>query len=425
MLTKWGLDTMPDTKGVITANTETQLKTKTWVRLAEWNRMALTRDMFKKTATALFSADPEHEQTWRMDMVPWSERNPEAFAGMHNEGRRVLMLFDEASAISDVIYEVAEGALTDENTQVIWLLYGNPTRNTGRFRDCFPGGKFEKRWTTYKVDSRTVNLTNKKQIQEWIEDYGEDHDFVRVRVKGEFPRVDAVSFIPYETAVAATKRPLPENNEYDIVLGVDVARYGDDKSVIYPRQGRDARSRAPEVYQGLDTIELATRVRDAVTKYQPSCVFVDEGNTGGSLIDVLRNWRLPVLLLPVQFGAKPDGLTNDLYANKRSEIWGLLRDWLKDGCIPEFIRGIEGNFVDELIAPAMGFNQSGDLIQLESKKDMRRRGITSPDAADALACTFAMPLSQPRRPRSPFNIEQPTIAPDYDPMEAFANGLVS
>jgi hypothetical protein len=99
----WAMSTLEDTVGVVTANTETQLKTKTWVQVAKWYRLCLTREMFKMTATALFSNDPEHERTWRMDMVPWSERNTEAFAGLHNKGKRILLVFDEASAIPDMM----------------------------------------------------------------------------------------------------------------------------------------------------------------------------------------------------------------------------------------------------------------------------------------------------------------------------------
>ena len=218
----WAISTFPDTKGVVTANTETQLKTKTWVELAKWYRLFICRSMFKMTATALFSTDPEHERTWRIDMVPWSERNTEAFAGLHNQDKRILIVFDEASAIPDLIWEVTEGALTDKPpTQIIWAVFGNPTRNTGRFRECFSGGKFAHRWDSAAIDSRQVSFTNKEQIAKWIEDYGEDHDFVRVRVRGVFPRVDAISFIPLELAREAIARDLPDAKGNPVILSVD------------------------------------------------------------------------------------------------------------------------------------------------------------------------------------------------------------
>src|SRR5690606_34243518 len=105
-------------------------------------------DFFTVTATAYFSKDPTRERTWRIDAVPWSEKNPEAFAGLHNKGKRLLMIMDEASAILDVIWETAEGALTDSDTEIIRLAFGNPTRNIGRFRECFAGGRFAPYWRT-------------------------------------------------------------------------------------------------------------------------------------------------------------------------------------------------------------------------------------------------------------------------------------
>src|SRR5690606_37984873 len=99
----WAISTFEDTKGIVTANTENQLKTKTWAEVAKWHRYFIGRELFKLTATALFSVDPLHERTWRIDMTPWSERNTEAFAGLHNKGKRLLVVFDEASAIPDLI----------------------------------------------------------------------------------------------------------------------------------------------------------------------------------------------------------------------------------------------------------------------------------------------------------------------------------
>src|SRR5690606_9376862 len=192
------------------------------------------KELFHLTATALYSADPEHERTWRIDMIPWSERSVEAFAGLHNKGKRVFVAFDEASAIPDVIWETTEGALTDEGTQIIWLVFGNPTRNTGRFRECFR--RFAARWKTFQVDSRQVSITNKDQISKWIEDYGEDSDFVRVRVRGTFPRAGSVQFISSELVSEAARREVHVHIHDPLIIGVDVARFGDDASVIYIRK---------------------------------------------------------------------------------------------------------------------------------------------------------------------------------------------
>lgn len=386
----WAISTFEDTRGVVTANTENQLKTKTWVEVAKWYRLFLARELFKLTATALFSADPEHERTWRIDMVPWSERNTEAFAGLHNQGKRILVVFDEASAIPDVIWEVTEGALTDRNTQIIWICFGNPTRNKGRFRECFTGGKFAHRWKSAAIDSRTVRFTDKEQIARWEQDYGADSDFFRIRVRGVFPRVDSESFIPYDLARAAVGRDVGPQAA-NVLLGVDVGRFGDDPSVIYPRCGRDASSRPVEVYYGLDTMSFVQKIVHAFHHYRAAYIFVDEGGVGGGVVDRLRQLRIPVI--GVDFGSNPDGTNLESgvrYANKRAEIWGGLRDWLSGGSIIERIPGSDLTLVDELIGPNYGLN-GREAIQLESKKDMRRRGVPSPNVADALACSFALP----------------------------------
>lgn len=409
----WAISTFEDTRGIVTANTENQLKTKTWAELAKWFRMFIARDLFKMTATRLYSADPEHENTWRMDMIPWSEKNPEAFAGLHNQGKRILVVMDEASAIADVIWETVEGALTDTGTQIIWLVFGNPTRTKGRFRDCFFGGKFAHRWKSDRVDSRTVSFTDKKQIARWIADYGEDSDFVRVRVLGVFPRVDAESFISYALAYEASQRDVEPQIGFPVLLGVDVGRFGDDPSVIYPRQGRDAKSRAIEVYHGLSTMQLVAKIVQAFHKYNCSVAFVDEGGVGGGVVDRLGELMLPVI--GVDFGSGPDGVnpnTGVKYANKRAEIWGGLRDWLPTGAIQERVPGLDKSVPDELAGPTYGLN-SKEAIVLEAKKEMRARGEPSPNIADALATTFAYPAYEPAALGLP--VAQARQCPDYDP----------
>lgn len=419
----WAISTFTDTRGVVTANTENQLKTKTWVEVATWFRRFIAKELFKLTATALFSADPEHERTWRIDMVPWSERNTEAFAGLHNQGKRILVVFDEGSAIPDLIWEVTEGALTDKDTEIIWCAFGNPTRNKGRFRECHDGGRFAHRWRSMAVDSRSVSFTNKKQIQQWMDDYGEDSDFVRIRVLGKFPRIDSESFIPMELAREAVGRAVEPQREAPLILGVDVGRFGDDPSVIYPRRGRDASSYKIEVYLGLDTQQLADKVTFTFNALRADIVMVDGGGVGGGVVDALRRKGIPVI--EVQFGAGAEN-TNNInrniyYSNKRAEIWGGVRDWLPVGSIPSLSipskDGTASTLVDELSGPQYGLvtKKNKECIQLESKADMRKRGVPSPNVADALACTFAQ---ESFVPRNSWMAQAPLGEPPYDPFSA-------
>lgn len=387
MIINWGLSTCPDCMIVVTANTETQLRSKTWPELSKWMRRSLNSHWFKTTATAVISTNPDHERTWRADAIPWSSHNTEAFAGLHNQGRRIIIIMDEGSSIDDKIYEVVEGALTDEKTEIIWLVFGNPTRSSGRFRDCF--GKFKHRWATRQIDSRTVEGVNLEQFAQYVADYGEDSDFVRVRVKGEFPRAGTMQFIPSDLVEVARKRQ-PEAKLYDpLIMGVDVARFGSDESIICLRRGRDAKSVPWISLRGADTMQVAARVMEMANQYKPDAIFVDGGGVGGGVIDRLNMFKMPVI--EVQFGGSADrGQSNQeghvRYANKRAEMWGNMRDWLRGGMIPD-----DPDLAAELTSVEYGYvmRDGTDAILLEKKSDMKKRGLPSPDKSDALALTFA------------------------------------
>lgn len=404
----WAMTTLDDTRGVVTANTENQLKTKTWAELGKWFNLFIARDLFRLTATSLFSRDPERERTWRIDMVPWSENNIVAFQGLHNEGKRVIVVMDEASAIPDGIHEAVEGCMTDANTQRVWLMCGNPNLPTGRFREACPGGRFASRWKSRTVDSRTVSFTDKKQAQQWIEDYGDDSDFVRVRVKGQFPRTGSQQFMGPELVRAASLREVESYTFDALVIGVDVARFGDDESVIFFRRGRDARSMPPIRRRQVDTMTLAGLVAEVFHQERADAVFVDGGGVGGGVVDRLRQLNVPVI--EVQFGGKSDnniGASESgiLYANKRAEIWGSAKEWLKTGAILDL-----PEMQAQLTGPQYDYNKNNQ-IQLEGKPDMKKRGLESPDLADAFCLTFAYPVL-PRRYRDD---PEPGIQSEYDP----------
>ncbi len=402
----WAIATHEDTKGVVTANTENQLKTKTWAELAKWHRICLVRHWFELTATALFSKDPAHEKTWRIDMVAWSERNTEAFAGLHNKGKRILLVFDEASAIPDLIWEVSEGALTDANTEIIWCCFGNPTLNTGRFRECF--GRFRHRWITRQIDSRTVAMTNKAQLQKWVDDYGEDSDFVRVRVRGVFPSSSANALIGPEDVERAMSRHY-DVTQYEFaakILGVDVARQGDDSSVIYPRQGRVAFK--PRLLRIPDTMLVAQQVALSMDKWKPDAVFVDStGGYGVGVVDALR--QINKTPIEVYFSGKPlDGR----YFNKRSEMWFEMAKWIKDGgALPR-----DRELAEELIAATYTFQ--GDKFRLCDKDDIKDLIGRSPDKADALALTFAYPVSPSLAHIHPSLGQKAAAVTEYDPLQS-------
>lgn len=400
----WALSTMEDTRGVVTANTQAQLTTKTWPEVAKWHRLCLCSHWFTFTATSLFSADPKHEKTWRIDAIPWNERAPEAFAGLHNKGKRILVIFDEASAIPDTIWETVEGALTDERTEILWPVFGNPTRNAGRFHACF--NRLGHRWHHRQIDSRDVPGTNRAQIDKWVADYGEDSDFVRVRVRGLFPQAGSMQFIP-SSIIELARTIEPVVTIYDpVILGVDVARYGEDESVIVERRGRDARTWPMQTFRGVDTMTLAGKVAEIARKDNADAIFVDETGIGGAVVDRLRQlgWRC----IGVNNGAVSDvPVEGELVANKGAECWARMRQWLKSGgalCLDDELRlQLEGR--------EYGYNVHNQ-IRLESKDDMRKRGLASPDRADALALTFAYPVAAKSDPARQAAAQSIT---DFDP----------
>ena len=376
----WGISTYEDTRGVVTANTDTQLKTKTWPEVQKWYNRFIAKDLFTCTATAIFSVEQSHEKNWRIDAIPWNESNPEAFAGLHNQGKRILLIFDEASAIPNIIWEVAEGAMTDADTEIIWAVFGNPTRSVGRFYDCWHREK--RLWHTRRVDSRSVSISNKAQIKEWIETRGEDSDFVKVRVKGEFPSSSEMQFISRGIIDAAMNRVIQEH-EYKTapaILGVDPAWTGEDMLEIYLRQGTFSKHlfSLPKNDDDSYVAGVIARLED---QYNADAVFIDEGYGTGiySLGKVMgRTWTL------VSFAGKP---TSQEFQNKRIEMWSAMKDWLKDcGAIED-----DDQLRDELASPEAFINPRGKL-QLESKDSMKKRGEASPNKADALALTFAYPV---------------------------------
>ena len=380
----WALATFEDATTMITANTEQQLRTKTWPQVVKWFNLMNCRHWFSLSETAIVSRRAGHARTWRGDRVTWSTHNTEAFAGLHNLRKRIVLLFDEASAIADPIWDVAEGALTDEGTEIIWLVFGNPTQADGRFRECF--GKFRGRWSGRQIDSRSVPGINKAEIGRWVQDFGEDSDFVRVRVRGEFPRVGAHQFIAPALVEAARKRPVIDQPHEPLVIGVDVARHGDDRTAIVFRRGRDARSIPPILMRVADLMQVAARVAIEARNHGADAIFVDMG-MGAGVVDRLRQMGVPGVF-GIEFGAAADrapGVDNvgGSHANKRAQMWDSLRTWLANGAIPD-----DAELADDLVGPHYGFN-SRDQIQLERKQDMKKRGLASPDIGDALALTFA------------------------------------
>jgi hypothetical protein len=384
MLSKWALDCWVDARVVITANTETQLITKTSPEVAKWHRLAITRDWFNINTMKVSSK--ERPDSWRLDFVTWSATNTEAFAGLHNQGRLILIVTDESSSIDDKVAEVIQGALTDENTVLIWLAFGNPTRNTGWFRECF--GRRRNLWHTMQLDARDVEGTNKAYLQELVDTYGGHSDIAKVRVLGQFPAASSMQFISSVAAQEARTRVVEPLSTDPLIYGLDCARYGDDSSVLAKRIGRDARSRRWKKWRGVDAMTLAGEVAREAAEEKPDAIFVDAGNIGAAVIDRLRQLEVPNVI-EVWFGGagKDVELPGNLrfrVKNKRTEMWVRMRNWLEGAAIPD-----DQELEDDLTGTEYGYGPDETTLTLEKKEHMKARGLASPDNADALACTFA------------------------------------
>ena len=402
-LIRWILDTRPDSKGVVTANTVEQLRTKTWAELAKWHRMSLTNHWYRLNAGGSLNIyHMAHPETWRCDAQTCEERNSEAFAGLHAANSTAFFIFDEASAIPDKIFETREGGSTDGEPMV--FDFGNPTRNTGRFHANMVG-QHRHRFTRRFIDSRDVAITNKALLQEWIDAYGEDSDFVRVRIKGQFPRAGSMQFIStelIEKCIAYSDGNVPVAPYDPVVISCDVARFGDDRTVIRGRRGRDC-TIAKQVLRGADTMQVAARVVALTTELKADAVFIDGGGVGGGVVDRCR--QLGIDVVEVNFGERA---TDRRYANMAAQCWGNMREAMEAGIL------IEDD--PDLRADLVGREYSYDNQQrmaLERKQDMKKRGLASPDDGDALALSFAYPVAPTRLG---YNADQTYVTQhEYDP----------
>lgn len=380
----WSMSTRVDTRGVVTAGKQEQLKTKTWPELAKWYRLSINQHWFRLESESFHSVQPQREKTWRFDMVSYSEKKAQTVAGLHNEGKRLMLLFDEASMIPGPIWEVMGGALTDEDTEIIWGVYGNPTRNSGDFRECW--GRMRHRWSDGKplsIDSRDVEGTNKDLFKKWVEDYGEDSDYVRVRVRGMFPRASSLQYINSELVRKAMEIPERYNIDDPLIMSLDIARGGDDNNVISFRHGLDMRSRPQIVVPGSetrDTGRFVDLVVETVEREKPEVVFGDATGVGGPVLDRLR--RLGINVIDVQFGAaSPD----PKYANMRAFIAARFKLLLEQGL------ALENNpYLESEITSIEYTHDIRDRLMLERKEHMKERGLASPDRFDS-ACMCCLP----------------------------------
>ena len=388
----WLMSTRPGCRGTVTANTYTQLETKTWAAIQKWHKLCITASWFICTTDRLYHKDARED--WFCAPATCKEENSEAFAGQHAANSSSFYVFDEASAVPDGIYEVAEGGLTDGESFL--LLFGNPTRSSGKFyRVCF--GSDKQHWTTKAIDSRDCSLPNKKLIAEWIETYGADSDFVRVRVRGLPPAADELQFIDRERIREAQLREPQSLSDDPLIVGVDVSGGGAAWNVCVFRRGLDARSIPRVRIPGEQTRDrnvmvgiLAEILKDQRPNRKVDAMFIDMA-FGSPIYERLRLLGFNNVF-ETNFGSvhTPDRTK----ANMRAYMWDKAKEWLLRGAIET-----DEKMASDLAGPGYHINRS-NLLVLESKADMAKRGQDSPDDGDALVLTFAQPVG-PVTPQEP------------------------
>jgi len=395
-ITLWMLSTRIGSTTIISANSESQLRSVTWAEITKWLALTINNHWFEVSATRVTPAKwlaelverdlKKGTRYWAVEGRLWSEENPDSYAGLHNfDG--VLLIFDEASGIPDPIWAVASGFFTENTPNRFWCAFSNPRRNSGYFFECFHAKRDF--WTTDSIDARDVEDTDKSVYRQIIEEYGPDSPQARVEVYGQFPTEGDDQFIAPSIVEEAMRREAYKDETAPVIVGIDPARSGADSTVIVVRQGRDLV--AVKRYQNEDTMSVVGRVIDAIEEYAPTLTVIDEGGLGYGILDRLNEQGYKVR--GVNFAWKSKNPV--MYANKRAELWGSMREWLRTAHVPS-----DRRMKSDLTAPRQLFTSSG-AIQLESKKDIKSRGLASPDAADALAVTFAFPVAGKRAKEPP------------------------
>lgn len=383
-LVDWIMSTRPFCIGTITASTAPQLQTKTWAQIAKWTKICITGHWFE-ISSGKGNMKMWHKQnptSWFCSGQTCKEENSEAFAGQHAANSTSFYIFDESSRVPDAIKEVAEGGLTDGEPMM--FAFGNPTRNSGWFYDCFHSMRH--RWIIRKIDSRRVQITNKSQIAEWLEDQGEEgenSDFFKVRVRGEFPAMSINQLISRDLAELAARRRIAYHQfEFaPVIIGVDCAWEGDDMTVVMMRQGNA--SQLLGKWQNIDDMVLGSMINQWIDEYDADATFIDQA-WGSGVISYLRH--VDQAPIPINFGSNA---LNPIYKFKRTEMWCEMALWLTEGgVIPNNPR-----LIDDLCAPDIIPLSNGQKM-LEKKKDMKARGLPSPDFGDSLALTFSDKVSK-------------------------------
>jgi hypothetical protein len=382
--------TRPHPKIAATSISADNLTDGLWTEMAKWqNRSPLLLEAFNWTKTRIVAKD--HPETWYMSARSWSrsasrEQQADTLAGLHAD--YMLFLIDEAGGIPDAVMAAAEAGLANAvgDNEAHIVMAGNPTHLEGPlYRSCTSERRL---WHVTEItsdpdDPKRTPRVSAQWAREQIEKYGIDNPWVLVNVFGRFPPSSLNALIGPEEVREAMGRHAGEDQYRGAarILGVDVAREGDDSSIIYPRQGIAAFK--PIALRNVDSIQGAGALLNKWTEWEADAAFVDNtGGFGAGWIDQARSLgRDPI---GVHFAGSP---LNPQYANKRAEMWFELVQWIRNGgCLPD-----DPDLLGELCAATYYFK--GDKFALIEKDQIKAKIGRSPDRADALGLTFAFPVA--------------------------------
>lgn len=377
-LSIWHMVCRHPQKTVMTAPTAGQLFDALFAEVKFWiNKLpAPIRSLFDMTSEKItLKAAPESSF---ISARTSSADRPEALAGIHSDA--VLLICDEASAIPEPVYESAAGSMSGHAACTI--LIGNPTRNSGLFFKTHHALANE--WKTFHVSCLDSPRVARDFVKQIADTYGPDSNAYRVRVLGEFALRDDDTLIPAELVDSAMSRDVVLDEQEPLVYGIDVARFGDDRSVLCKRRGNVVVDL--KTWQGLDLMQLTGAIVNEAKLDKPAEMCIDSIGLGSGVADRLRELGYVVRDVNVSEASA----MNPQAAKLRDELWLAVKEWLNQrACkLPRL-----DDLRQELVAPTYTFTSNGK-IKVEGKAEMKRRGMRSPDLADALCLTFASVASK-------------------------------
>jgi len=373
----WYLLTRYPVKVVVTAPTSSQLFDALFAEIKRWvKEMPPALSELLEVKSDRIELKPSPTEAFISARTSRAEQ-PEALQGIHSDN--VMLVADEASGVPESVFEAAAGSMSGHNA--VTVLLGNPVRGSGYFFETH--NRLKDEWFTLHVNCEKSQRVSKEFVREMAIKYGEESNAYRVRVLGEFPLADDDTMIPFSVVEQAMNRDIEVDKYSTMTYGIDVARFGSDKSALAKKKGNVITE--VKKWRGLDLMQLVGAIKAEYDSEEPEDrplnIYIDSIGLGSGVVDRLREMGLPV----VGINVSESPAMKNAYINLRGELWGKMKNWLEQrNCVlPK-----DDDLLADLTAPRYTFNSSGKL-RVESKEEMKKRGLASPDLADACILTLA------------------------------------